>query len=304
MITYILPRKLDFFDIYIDYFDIVGRNMKLISKKELTPISYGELGYKVISFNFLPNNCCFSDHWHDRLEILKINDGKIRFYRNDNCYHLSKGDIAIVCPQQLHTAFTDEDSVSYDVVMFDVKMLLNGVFSTEKLIKPILEQNVLFAPYTDNKEIYELVEMLINESKINENSLTCLGLLYSLIDKLYKFCLIEKDETIVYDEKINVVINYIHENFAEKISSYTVSKRFNYDEAYFCRKFKMHTGTTLMKYLKKIRLDMAKRLLEESEVNIRSISETCGFADVTYFSRCFKTEFGMSPTQYVKLYKN
>lgn len=277
--------------------------MKLISKKELTPVSYGELGYKILSSEISANECCFSDHWHDRIEILKINKGRMQFYRNDNRFDLEAGDVAIICPKQLHRAYTGDSPVQYDVIMFDVKMLLNGVFSTDKLIKPIIEQQVLFAPYTSNPEIITILDKLIDESHKKENTLICLGLLYSLMDKLYKYCLIEKDETMVFDNKLDVVVNYIHENYTDKISSATLSKRFNYDEAYFCRKFKSVTGTTLMKYIKKLRLDMAKRLLEESDSSIRTVSEACGFSDVTYFSRCFKDEFNLSPKQYVAHYK-
>lgn len=277
--------------------------MKLISKKELTPVSYGELGYKILSFDFQNDQFCFTDHWHDRIEIIKINSGRMHFFRNDNQFLLNAGDVAIVCPKQLHRAYTTDCGVNYDVIMFDVKMLLNGFFSAEKLIKPIIEQQVLFAAYTSNKQIFDIVEQLVAESHNAENSLACLSLLYTLIDDLYKYCLIEKDEPLVFDNELDVVINYIHENYTEKISSSTLSKRFNYDESYFCRKFKIATGTTLMKYIKKLRLDMAKRLLEESDSSIRTVSEACGFSDVTYFSRCFKDEFEISPSQYIDIYK-
>ena len=278
--------------------------IKLISKKELTPISYGERGFKVISFSIDSNKKCFTEHWHDRIENIRINKGGMDFYRNDNLYKLKTGDIAIVCPKQLHRADALESGVEYDVLMFDVKMLLNGLFLTQKRIKPIIEQQVLFAPYTSESKIKKIVDKLIIESFNTDNTLTCLGLMYSLVDNLYKFCLLENEDILFLYNKLSVVINYIHKNYTEKISSSSVSKRFNYDEAYFCRKFKNATGTTLMKYIKKLRLDMAKRLLEESESSASTVSEACGFSDVTYFSRCFKDEFKLSPTQYANLYRS
>lgn len=65
----------------------------------------------------------------------------------------------------------------------------------------------------------------------------------------------------------------------------------------------MATGTTLIKYIKKLRFDMAKHLLDESNNSIFNVSEICGFSDVTYFSRCFKHEFGISPSEYLFRYK-
>ncbi len=280
--------------------------MKLISKKELTPVSYGEAGYKIITLSFESGDVCFTEHWHDRIEILKIIEGDMHFSRNDVCVDVKQGEIAIVCPKQLHSAVAGNNGVKYSVLMFDTNKFLNGVFSTEKLLKPIFEQKALFAPSTKNREVINSVDELIKLANNNndEDNLYCVGVLYVLISKLFKYCLVENKESPIFDESFKVVINYIHENYTNKISSSTVSKRFNYDEAYFCRKFKAITGTTLMKYIKKLRLDMAKRLLDESNDSILNLSKVCGFADVTYFSRCFKQEFGLSPSEYVKIFKN
>ena len=280
--------------------------MKLISKKELTPISYGEAGYRLNTYQHTSGEVCFYEHWHDRIEIIKILEGDMQFSRNDVCINVKVGEIAIVCPKQLHGAIAGENGVKYCVLMFDTNMFLNGVFSTEKLLKPIFEQKALFAPNTKNREIINSVDKLIELAKNTNNTdkLYGVGLVYILISQLFKYCLVENKESAYFDESFNVVINYIHENYTNKISSSTVSKRFNYDEAYFCRKFKTITGTTLMKYIKKLRLDMAKRLIDESNNSILYLSESCGFGDVTYFSRCFKKEFGVSPSEYIKIYKN
>ena len=279
--------------------------MKLISKKELTPVSYGEMGYKAMTLSIIPHDVCFSEHWHDRIEILRILEGDMRFFRNDIAIDVNEGELAIVCPKQLHRAVSGDKGVKYSVLMFDTNKFLNGVFSTEKLLKPIFEQKVLFAPSTKNKKIIGLVDELINLTNCNgdEDKLYSIGIVYVLISQLIKYCLVENKEIAFFDESFSVVINYIHENYTKKISSATVSKRFNYDEAYFCRKFKAATGTTLMKYIKKLRLDMAKQLLDESNDSIINVSKICGFSDVTYFSRCFKLEFGISPSEYLSTYK-
>lgn len=50
-------------------------------------------------------------------------------------------------------------------------------------------------------------------------------------------------------------------------------------------------------YVKKFRLNFADRLFESGEHTISEISELCGFADVSYFSKCFKKEFGELPSK-------
>ena len=59
---------------------------------------------------------------------------------------------------------------------------------------------------------------------------------------------------------------------------------------------------TIMEYVMQKRMDKAERMLVNSDLSIREISEECGFPDLEYFSRCFKTIHGMSPSSWKKLY--
>ena len=63
------------------------------------------------------------------------------------------------------------------------------------------------------------------------------------------------------------------------------------------RKFKQHTQMTLMEYLKKKRLMIARNLIAEGEP-IQTIYRRCGFEDYTNFYRAFKSIYAMSPREY------
>ena len=64
-----------------------------------------------------------------------------------------------------------------------------------------------------------------------------------------------------------------------------------------CRKFKKLTGMTIMEYILKTRIILAKNLLTKN-ISKGRISEECGFSSVSYFSRAFKNDTGKTPTQY------
>lgn len=67
------------------------------------------------------------------------------------------------------------------------------------------------------------------------------------------------------------------------------------------RKLKAMSGLNCSNYVLKVRLSKAKKLLLKSSKPIGDIAMECGFNDFAYFSRSFKSEFSMSPTQYKRL---
>lgn len=67
------------------------------------------------------------------------------------------------------------------------------------------------------------------------------------------------------------------------------------------RKIKAVTGMNTMTYVNNIKLNIAKKLLTTSKRSIGDIAMESGFADFSYFSRSFKKEFGITPTQYQRM---
>ena len=63
------------------------------------------------------------------------------------------------------------------------------------------------------------------------------------------------------------------------------------------RKLKKLTGQSTSHYIRSLRLDIAKGLLEKTQLNVSEIAFSVGFSNVTYFSRVFKNEFGFTPKE-------
>ena len=72
---------------------------------------------------------------------------------------------------------------------------------------------------------------------------------------------------------------------------------------WFSEKFKEHTGVNFNEYLKKMRLDEAKRLLQKDCYKVYEVAERSGFSDVKYFMKQFREETGMSPTEWANKHK-
>lgn len=100
------------------------------------------------------------------------------------------------------------------------------------------------------------------------------------------------------DPIIRKVEEYILIHYGEKCSLEDVADYVYMNPSYFSRYFKKETGKNFSEYLTDVRLDAAKRLLQEGEYNINEIAEIAGFGSGKYFSKIFRDRIGKSPTEY------
>lgn len=103
----------------------------------------------------------------------------------------------------------------------------------------------------------------------------------------------EKSKSIIEMSK-----DYIKENFNKDISLDEVSRAVNISPYYFSKIFKEGTGENFIEYLTAIRIEKAKELLNTTEFSMKEICTMCGYSDPNYFSRSFKKNVGVTPTEY------
>lgn len=97
---------------------------------------------------------------------------------------------------------------------------------------------------------------------------------------------------------------YIELNFKEQISLTELSDTFGYTPSYINRIFKKDYGLSPLQYLTNLRICRAKDLLNQNpDINIYTVSESVGYSDPRYFSRIFKNEMGMSPSEWIQAQK-
>lgn len=274
--------------------------MKLDYQKELIPVLYGDSAVRILEETNTPaNRICFGMHWHERMELLLINSGSLLLHIGGREFTAKENSLVIIPPERTHMGVSGNDGVQYRTVMFDIAVFYNSASATDKFLKPIVKQIADFNPVTDDAEAVALCDSLIKEQLSGNaaSALIVIGKIYELLGLLYRRCLCEP-VLPAPDSKFKNVIDYIEDNYCNDISSAELSRRFGYDEAYFCRRFKSVTGLTPMNYIQILRLEAAKVKLTEGSLKISEISALCGFKDTSYFTRCFKKRCGMTPTEY------
>ncbi|MBD0278757.1 MAG: helix-turn-helix transcriptional regulator [Bacteroidota bacterium] len=68
----------------------------------------------------------------------------------------------------------------------------------------------------------------------------------------------------------------------------------------FYKKFKSLTGLTPVEFVRDMRLQRAKQLLDAGGNNVSEVAYEVGFSNPKYFSTCFKEKYHVSPSDYMK----
>lgn len=108
-----------------------------------------------------------------------------------------------------------------------------------------------------------------------------------------------EDELIIRQAKA-----YIRQNIGKAIKAKDVAAHVNLSESYFTIYFKEKTGVNFRDYLLKERIGLARRLLRSRSANISEVADQTGYQDYRSFTRAFKNEIGMTPSEYQKQFQD
>lgn len=109
--------------------------------------------------------------------------------------------------------------------------------------------------------------------------------------------------TSVDEELIQRALEYIEKNMdnteyaVEELSRDLGMTRMN-----LYRKLQSITGNTPSDFIKSIRLKRAAQLLQGSRLTMAEVADRVGFSSASYFTKCFKEMFGVTPTQYAEMH--
>ncbi len=104
------------------------------------------------------------------------------------------------------------------------------------------------------------------------------------------------------DEPIKKAQEFIEENLTEKISIEDLATRFAIGRRHFIRRFKKATNNTPAEYIQRVKIEAAKKHLENTRKNVNEVMYDVGYTDVKTFRTVFKKITGLSPIDYKHRY--
>lgn len=246
--------------------------------------------------------------WHEQIEFLYFRRGNAQILCGDRSYIASRGDLILINPYEMHQVNYHSEPPLYDCIMIDASLYRDtrqGICDT-RYFDLLSDTNACFDnDLGQDGELIEHIEALRKELEQR-------GVAYELSVKAHVFALFVKlfrshvrsrttfrqmVDNVERYERIKPVLEYMRQNIAEPIRLETLAKLCSVSPAHFCRIFRQITGTAPVQYLTTLRLHQAAALLRRTDRSISQIAAEVGFDDVGYMSRCFKKQFGMTPTQ-------
>ena len=97
---------------------------------------------------------------------------------------------------------------------------------------------------------------------------------------------------------VSDVFDYINAHYLENISLADIAETFFLSKEHLSRLFKKETGQNLFSYIMQLKLTEAKRLLQSTDMTLDDIAWHLGFSNGNYFSKVFKKNCQMSPSEY------
>ena len=105
------------------------------------------------------------------------------------------------------------------------------------------------------------------------------------------------------DHNIKQIEKYVEEHCSEDITLRKVAEIFFYNYSYLSRAFKERKGKSFSAYLTQVRMEKAKKLLTENNMNAIEVAGMVGYSEYTNFRKSFASYSGVSPSQYVDLWR-
>lgn len=226
----------------------------------------------------------YSKHKHPYIEFIYHLNGKGSRNVSDNTVQDYNSFDAIVYP--VNCWHQDKPGSSLDNQVYCIWAEMPSVI----IDTPLKVQD-------NNGELEYLFSAIYHESQ-TENALEeqISLMIRSLLIQIIK--LSEKNDSCV----INRIIQYLNINMTNSFSLDELAKQENISKSYLIKQFKEKTGTTVIKYVHKLRIKTAKRLLITTTMSVEEIAYKVGFETPKYFFRIFKESEDISPNSYRKLF--
>ncbi len=242
-------------------------------------------------------------HWHDELELMRVNSGQGTLYLEGEILELDQGAICLILPDQLHGI---EGHMDYDTLVFYPSMLAASLqersFQTTlrflvdascKISQPIyagpgnpmdLAMRLIFGHMAEDcaaADLYIRSGLLMMAGFLEEQALIFKSL-----------------QTPALLDQYEPVLRQIQAHLDEKIRIKDLAETMNLSESRFQHCFSTVFHCSPMEYVLRLRIEKACQLLRQTQETIAQIALDCGFGNLAHFNRQFLKRTGMTPRQY------
>lgn len=241
---------------------------------------------------------------HGEIELKYFYEGASTLLIGKKTVEVKAGDLVVINPYELHSTIRfGEERGRYRLLMMDPDFFMDGASGGLDLRAMIVEEGLTFRTLVRGDErIGEIMSRVIEA--YTEKGLYWRFAVRGAMLEFFAILLSEYSEkrplAATGDfhafETVEPALRRIREEYGAPITLEELAALCNVSKCHFCRVFRKVTGQSAMRYLTEYRLKIADLMLIGSGESIGAIAERCGFGEVAYFCRCYKTHYGVPPS--------
>ena len=253
-------------------------------------------------------------HWHEEWEAVRITKGSCLVAAGKERAMLQAGEGFFIHSGVLHGCWDVENSgCRFHSIVFHHRLVggnSDSIFH-HQFVRPLLEHSwpelILLKPDVSwQKDALEAIEAAWQHC-VQEKAGFPIRVRSSLSDLSFLLCsnlapavssVSGKSDRNA--DRIKAMLSCIHNHYDTELNTAIIAASAAVSESECLRCFHATIGITPIHYLKQYRLRQAARKLLESHQKVTDIAVSCGFQDMSYFTRAFREIFACTPTQYRK----
>ncbi|AFM00570.1 DNA-binding domain-containing protein, AraC-type [Desulfitobacterium dehalogenans ATCC 51507] len=270
-------------------------------KQEMRIVKY-DAELKVEAYHFQGIMQKFPNHFHEYYVIGFIEKGQRFLSCKNKEYTIEPGDLLIFNPRDNHTCEQiDGKTLDYRCINIQPEIMSKAVLEiTGKEYLPYFTTQVVF--HSELVSILrELHQMLMEEEKDFRKEELFFFLLEQLIEEYTEQTV--PAENIKLSTETRAICEFLEKHYMETITLADLCNLTGLSKYYLLRSFTKQKGISPYSYLETIRIDKAKKMLEKGMLPI-NVALSTGFTDQSHFSNFFKKFIGLTPKQYMSIFKD
>lgn len=235
----------------------------------------------------------YAPNWHINLELLLCISGEGKVNCEGVEYSFSEGDLFVVNSNELHSVYSDSEVRYYCLIVDRDFCKENGIDTDYVRFCEVVKNETVAEKFRKVCDVY-------SASDICRGTRIRCAVLELLIDLRISYTESrigsgesERDPGI---ERIKKAIMYIRQNLAKTFTLDEIADYVGISKFYLTREFKRITGQTLFEHINVVRCKEAKRLIAEG-MSVSEAARSCGYENMSYFSRTYKKCIGTLPTR-------
>ena len=237
----------------------------------------------------------FSFNWHENIELLCCTRGSGFVKCNMETFSIQEGDIFVVDSDAVHSTGCNGTFI-YDCLIVDQAFCQsNGIPVGDLHFQEVIRDEELYQSFC--RAAGAITGKHDSPWAIAQIRYEVLGLLIRLCSGYAKKNPTETGKS-VSAERVKKAMTYIRSNLAKPLTLDEIAEVVGISKYHFSREFKALTGETVIDSINILRCKEAKRLIE-SGMTVSAAAMSCGFENLSYFSRTFKKHFGQLPSKFL-----